>query len=118
MTINKNNQTIFMHKDFDTAGIRSMYQSIGKDSNEKPEKNEVNRIPLYEIRYLDKEVEETLEALKNAIDPIHDITKNQSDDLKNKVDEFIASLLLEIIYLYKDPQYESEKVNRPGYQGG
>ncbi|WP_158380812.1 DUF2971 domain-containing protein [Chitinilyticum litopenaei] len=66
--------------------------------------------PLYEIRYGDKEIAATLKRLAAPIERVEQL-RDQLDNqaLKNRVSSCMAAILLELLYLYKDEQYSTEK---------
>lgn len=64
---------------------------------------------LYQIRYADKDIIATLEKLHEPLIALQKLRAElESDELREELDACIASMLLELLYLYKDEQYANE----------
>ena len=64
---------------------------------------------LYKIRYADEDIISTLEKLHEPLIALQKLrAKLESDELREELDACIASMLLELLYLYKDEQYANE----------
>lgn len=64
---------------------------------------------LYKIRYADEDIISTLEKLHEPLIALQKLRAElESDELREELDACIASMLLELLYLYKDEQYANE----------
>ena len=93
------------------------YAADSADAKENPKQSKLaneqspNITPpvLYKIRYADEDIISTLEKLHEPLIALQKLRAElESDELREELDACIASMLLELLYLYKDEQYANE----------
>jgi hypothetical protein len=86
-------------------------QNIGSNDEDLQEVN--GKSPTaYDVKYSNEDVEKTLLELSGHIDEIFSLRGNFGDAAWQRVEECICSILLELLYLYKDEQYSTEREAR------
>ncbi|EKO3554189.1 SEL1-like repeat protein [Vibrio fluvialis] len=64
---------------------------------------------LYNIKYEESEKREKLEELLTALKPLYDITSSLPSKVLAEIKKTVFYMLGEVVYLFKDEQYSSEK---------
>ena len=65
---------------------------------------------LFEVIYDNEEKEKYLKTLLKALKPIHGFyRKHEDENVKEEIKQAVFFLLSEVVYLFKDEQYSSEK---------
>lgn len=64
---------------------------------------------LYNVQYKPSEKQEKLEELLNALKPLHEIASTLTEEVQTEIKKTIFYMLGEVVYLFKDEQYSSEK---------
>ncbi|MEZ8021390.1 DUF2971 domain-containing protein [Vibrio splendidus] len=77
------------------------------DKDNVGEKNHLYK--LYNVQYKQHEKQEKLEELLAALKPLHEIATTLSEVVQKEIKKTIFYMLGEVVYLFKDEQYSSEK---------
>ncbi len=80
---------------------------IDSDINQNEEKS--HSFKLYNVQYKQSEKKEKLEELLDALKPIHKIATTLPQNIQTEIKKTIFYMLGEVVYLFKDEQYSSEK---------
>ncbi|MCC4790876.1 DUF2971 domain-containing protein [Vibrio splendidus] len=64
---------------------------------------------LYNVQYKPSEKQAKLEELLNALKPLNEISVTLTEEVQTEIKKTIFYMLGEVVYLFKDEQYSSEK---------
>lgn len=81
----------------------------GGESGDSCEPEQDSAPWLYRIYYEDAQIDKTLGLLSTPLIKLYDLTAGLSGDAIKMVDAAVAAILIELLHLYKDEQYSSEK---------
>ncbi|MEZ8639069.1 DUF2971 domain-containing protein [Vibrio splendidus] len=80
---------------------------VDTDLNQDEEKPHLYK--LYNVQYKASEKQEKLEELLSALKPLHEIAATLSEEVQAEIKKTIFYMLGEVVYLFKDEQYSSER---------
>ncbi|WDY53599.1 tetratricopeptide repeat protein [Vibrio fluvialis] len=88
--------------------IRSQVKiDIESDVDAEPEKAQMYK--LYNVKYEESEKREKLEELLTALKPLYELTSSLPPNVLAEIKKTVFYMLGEVVYLFKDEQYSSEK---------
>ncbi len=97
ININKADKHIWSQGGFDLE--------IGVDE----EHEKVHSYKLYNVKYDENDKQEKLEELLTALKPLYEIAITLPNEIQAEIKKTIFYMLGEVVYLFKDEQYSSEK---------
>lgn len=92
-------------------GINSSNNTLLKKPKEEAE-NEPTKIPkLYHVKYDNDSIEKTLKLINEPLSKLKNKIESRSEPVidSESIKLIVSSILLDIMYLYKDEQYATEK---------
>jgi TPR repeat protein len=93
-----------------SASLGFLSDALGNDDGRQEKKQEVPC--LYWIQYSDKQVIEALDAIAAPLDTVLRLKEKMPDSAWKEVASCATAILIELLYLYKDEQYSTEKEAR------
>ncbi len=69
----------------------------------------LSSLTLYNVQYEEEQKENFYQEITKALTPIYELTSDYPTELKEAVKSVVYSLLSEVVYLFKDEQYSSER---------
>jgi TPR repeat protein len=101
----------------ESAYVRNRSASLGFlsdaiDSDDERQKKKQDIPCLYWIQYRDKDVIEALDAIATPLDTVLKLKDEMPDSSWKQVASCATAILIELLYLYKDEQYSTEKEAR------
>ena len=68
----------------------------------------LEKLPVFAVKYKDSDIKKFLEAVKAPLKALDEFIKANPDQSENVL-KCIYAIMLEVLYLFKDEQYENEK---------
>jgi TPR repeat protein len=93
-----------------SASLGFLSTAIDSDDDRQEKKQDIPC--LYWIQYSDKEVIEALDAIATPLDTVLSLKGKMPDSAWKQVASCATAILIELLYLYKDEQYSTEKEAR------
>jgi len=93
-----------------SASLGFLSDAIGNDEDWQEKKQDIPC--LYWIQYSDKKVIEALDAIATPLDTVLALKDEMPDSAWKEVASCATAILIELLYLYKDEQYSTEKEAR------
>jgi hypothetical protein len=93
-----------------SASLGYLSDAIDNDDDRQKKKHDIPC--LYWIQYSDKEVIAALDAIATPLDTVLGLKDKMPDSAWKEVASCATAILIELLYLYKDEQYSTEKEAR------
>jgi TPR repeat protein len=93
-----------------SASLGFLSDAIDNDDDRQKKKHDIPC--LYWIQYSDKEVIAALDAIATPLDTVLGLKDKMPDSAWKEVASCATAILIELLYLYKDEQYSTEKEAR------
>jgi TPR repeat protein len=106
-------QNNFEDKIVNIRDRRTSHEFLSEETDPALDSGNAVDVPLlYWIKYGDEEVAQTLNKLKNPLVKIFELKEKVPEKIWNQIASCSTAILLELLYLFKDEQYSTEKEAR------